>query len=189
MKELDRLHDLAVHHIRAGWSAESVGARSDAYRAAAEALVAARRMFTDRDGNADLRGRTYAYRTWTGEVLGAAGVPPEDRSTVSAAIRYHVGNVVRETSTPDELSEMGLLPEGPRERSAAGRAERSEMLAALTGTGLRDIDALRALAAAKTFLDRVPPSAMTDLDAQGRKAARQALRAIVGKAGRLQEGL
>lgn len=87
------------------------------YRQAADAMVKLRGLHTTGDGRPDWRGRTWGYRSLVNEIYGEAGLPPEPNHPVKAALRYHLGNALRESLTSEELIEAGLKPAPPRERA------------------------------------------------------------------------
>lgn len=113
-------------------------------RVIAAAFVDARAYFYTRDGDPDWRGRTAAYRRWVREVMGTANVPAAEVATLQAAVRYHTGNLLRERLDPDELADLGLRAEGPRERSIEKRARTAETLDLFGGGApLDDADDMR----------------------------------------------
>jgi hypothetical protein len=99
-------------------------------RDAAGALIDLRTTFTDRYGNLDLQGNSFAYREAVREVMSRAGVPDSDRPRLMQAIRYHLGNILRERYTAEELAEHGLLATTPVERQRKDRVQRSKVLRA-----------------------------------------------------------
>lgn len=109
--------------------------RTEHLRAVAEDYVSARAYFYTRDGEPDWAGRSYAYRSWVRDVTSAANVPQSELGTIQAAIRYHIGNVLRERVPQDELTSHGLRAESPRERSIEKREGTSAALRMLTGGG------------------------------------------------------
>lgn len=102
-------------------------------RAVATRFVEAREHFYTKEGEPDWTGRTYAYRRWVREVMTSANTPPESLATVQAAIRYHVGNILRDRLDAEALAVLGLRPESPRERSVEKRAAITEQLAIFSG--------------------------------------------------------
>lgn len=175
MATLTQLAETASAAIRRGSRTEDIGERARSYRLAAETLVEARSRFLDDDGEPDWRGKTYDYRVWYGDVLGDASVPMGERAQVQAAIRYHVGNILRERLDAETLGRLGLRAPSPRERNALQRAERSALLKSFTGSssGFVGMDALRALTSAVSLLERVDAAALRDLDEAGRAEARR----------------
>lgn len=124
----------AAAHLRAalkgGTNGETYGTPD--MIAAAEDLIAIRRTFTRRDGLPDLTGGSYAYRRTVAEVLTEAGVSSEQRPRVQATLRYHIGNLLREQLSPEEIEQFGLVKESPREASARARDHRGRMWAAMS---------------------------------------------------------
>ncbi|UJQ87162.1 hypothetical protein SEA_BAILEYBLU_24 [Arthrobacter phage BaileyBlu] len=102
-------------------------------RTVARCFVAAREHFYNRDGEPDWTGRTHAYREWVREVMSDANVPAGDLSSTQAAIRYHVGSALREVLDADQLTDLGLRSDTPRERSVQKRERISETLNLISG--------------------------------------------------------
>ncbi len=172
-----RLRDKAAQAIRR-YRTAGEDERTAILREVAEIFVDLRSHFYLDDGSTDWRGQTYPYRQVIGEVFSMASVPKDELSTVSAAIRYHVGNVLRERLDPDDLEAIGLRPASPRERSVEKRERQSVLLNALRlGPNLgQGLDVLRSLTAAHALLSRVPDGAFRDLeDPAPRKAAKTLL--------------
>lgn len=166
---LDSLAREAATRLRAGIRADDVGVRGVEYKATAELMVEAREHFLTDAGAVDWRGQSYPYRLWVGEVYGAAGVPPEDRSRVSSALRYHISNVLRTRLDGDTLHSIGLRSESARDRSREQRQERAALLRSLMGSATRfeGEDAMRALAAVVALLERIEPEAVPALGEPG----------------------
>ncbi|MEU7039828.1 hypothetical protein AB0A77_02065 [Streptomyces varsoviensis] len=93
-------------------------------------VIEMRRRFTTEDGLPDMRGRSYPYRERIAEVYLRAGVPEDSEDRIRANLRYHIGNLLREELTPQELEDYGLLPAAPRDRKRAKDAERDALVAA-----------------------------------------------------------
>ena len=175
----------AVEQLRRSFSATDAE-RTDRLRAVARAFVAAREHFYTKEGEPDWHGRTYAYRTWVREVTSLANVPADSLSSTQAAIRYHVGNVLRERLDDDQLAELGLRKESPRERSVEKRERISEALALVSGgTALDDADAILDAAKAITgILRRINASGLTPAE---RRRAKDALQEVCDAAKRAAE--
>lgn len=95
---------------------------TDTYRKLAGVIVDLRKRFPNSKGTGpDWRGTTQEYRDAAGRMYEAAGVPADSLSGMQAAIRYHIGNVLRERLTEKELLDAGLQAEGPLERSRRSR--------------------------------------------------------------------
>jgi hypothetical protein len=173
--DLVTLKKTAAEHLRAAHHATDE-ARTSALRATAEALVDAREHFYTADGSSDWTGRSYAYRRFVGDVYTDAAVPREDLATLQAAIRYHVGNALRERLSPEDLDALGLRTVGPRERSVEKRSRQSALLAQMGGEPIETPeDALDALHTVDRILSRINASALKDLPADGRRDARSTL--------------
>ena len=153
-------------------------------RTCADLLVSLREHFLTDDGRPDWTGRTWPYRACVRELYSRAGISQNEAPTLQAAIRYHAGNVLRERLTPEELEELGIGPEGPRERTRAAHSERSAVLATLRGAG-SPADALRAVAMVAAVLDKVTPEQLERLRAQDRRKVTALLRRVAERADQL----
>jgi hypothetical protein len=106
---------------------ESDGAdRTHHLRATADLLVDLRALHEDAEGGPDWRGRSFAYRDLVRGIYAGAGLPPDSGDTTKTALRYHVGNALRERLSPDDLDALGLSPLDPRDRQASRRASLGE---------------------------------------------------------------
>lgn len=117
---LKALVDRGVHLVRA--YNETDKRRTDYLKALAEVIVALREQF-DYEGRPDWAGRSWEYRTTVASIYEMAGIPPSSTDGLQSSLRYHVGNLLRERLTPEQLSEAGLLVQSPRERVAEQRTE------------------------------------------------------------------
>lgn len=144
--------------------------RTPLLRQIAEILVEARGQFTRPDGSPDWKGRSHPYRMWVREAFTEAGVLKDDQAAVQAAIRYHVGVVLREVLDEETREEYGLIPRSPKERSQDRRESRTALLQALTS---RDIagGALVALSAAQAVFSKIEPKDFDDLDGHAAEVA------------------
>ena len=185
-RALDRLAKQAAEAIGTGPYTDDPGVRAACYRNAAEVFVTAREHFLTAAGEPDWTGKTYDYRTWNGGVWAASGASGDARRQAQAAVRYHVGNVLRERLDAATLEALGLRVESPRERSVEQRAERSALLRSVTGSssGFRGVDALRALTSAQALVDRAD---LSGLDAEERRAAKRAVSALLERLDALAE--
>lgn len=184
MSSVRTLKEQAVAAIRAGSRTDDDGERTRQYRAAAEALVDARPFFTGTDGLPDWGGRSHDYRVWVGECYGEAGVLPAERHRVQGAIRYHVGNLLREKAPKEALEALGMATTTtPIERGAKQRAARSEIVRAVRGQA--EVDTLRAMTAAEALLKRIGSDDVQDLAGERLDAAREALAGIRREVNRL----
>lgn len=141
--------------------------RTSLLRAIAEVLVEIRSNFERPDGSPDWKGRSYAYRAFLRDVYDDAGVPREDQPAIQAAVRYHVGTVLRERLDQETLDQYDLIPKSPRERAQDRRGERSAMLSALSARESHG-GSLLALSAAWTLLSKLN---LDDLDTLGPREA------------------
>lgn len=168
MTSLAELHNAAVDALKA-YQTGPENDRTDHLRAVARHVVAARPHFFTKDGEPDWLGRTYAYRRWIREVMTLANVPASDTSTVQAAVRYHTGAALRAKLTPEQLEDLGLRVESPRERSALKREAYNATLAIFSGGGAELTDPEEIVAALRTMeavLRRiVPPTSRRDASA------------------------
>ena len=147
-------------------------------------LVDMREHFLTDAGEPDWSGRTYGYRQAARDVYRDSGIPADAVSRVQAAVRYHVGGIVRERVNEDDLEALGLSAATPVERSRDSRARRSAQLQALRGgdpEGITGIDALRAIEGARALLSRVVPAELRKAPARDRRAAEGVLGAIADR--------
>lgn len=158
--------------------------RTALLRETARRFIDARAHFFTREGEPDWLGRTYAYRTWVREVMSAAHVPGDEVTSLQAAIRYHSGNLLRDRLDEEELGELGLRKESPRERSIEKR-ERSSGTLNIFGGGaeLASVEEILQLCTlTERALARVNVDSLAKLPAKDRKAAREALRRVATRA-------
>lgn len=87
------------------------------YKRAADAMLSLRALYQSKSGKPDWRGTSWAYRQAVSDIYGGAGLPPAPNHPVKAALRYHLGNALRERVPSEELTEAGLNPDTPRERT------------------------------------------------------------------------
>ena len=159
--------------------------RTQYLREIAERLVDLRELFTTDQGDPDWRGQSWEYRQAVSEVYEMAGVKSDQLVTVAAAIRYHIGNVLRDRLDPDDLANIGLTKVSPRERSNERRAKQAEMLARVRGS--ERLDVLRALAATLAMLQQVDLSDLKTATVRQRRDAKVLLNDIETKARILRE--
>ncbi|GGX26877.1 hypothetical protein [Streptomyces chryseus] len=93
-------------------------------RSLAVVLIALRRIHDDP------RGRKHAYRMDAAEIYRSAGIPSKTEGNLQQAVRWHVGNMLREVLTAGELEEHGLLPDSPLERLQTNRKTTAALLTA-----------------------------------------------------------
>lgn len=162
--------------------------RTPILRAIAECFVDAREHFERPDGSPDWKGRTHAYRMWVRDTVTDAGVPKEEHATVQSAVRYHVGNVLRERLDEETREEYGLIQRSPRERSADRRESRTAILQALTSRDLSG-GALMSLTAAHAVLNKVEPKDLDELEGHALTVADAALTELERKVRALRRRL
>lgn len=92
-------------------------------------MVALRKQNTTSDGKTDWVGRGAEYRARVKKLFADAGIGAEDEDTIRQAVRYHIGVILRDVMTPDELAEFNLQEKSPVERGRAARAERAALVA------------------------------------------------------------
>ncbi|MFD5161033.1 hypothetical protein ACFWMJ_23640 [Streptomyces hawaiiensis] len=79
----------------------------------------------------DWLGRSYPYRQKAAEVYELAGIKDKDQLTrLKGAVRYHVGNLLRDELGPDDLKALELADTSPLERQQERRATDSAILKA-----------------------------------------------------------
>lgn len=136
--------------------AYEAGLRPEGLRDAAEVMVKMRQHFTTKDGEPDWKGRSWAYREAVREIYKAVGVEPEDLNSLQSAIRYHVGNVVREQLDESSLEALGLLRASPLQRTRNFRESREALLRSFMPTSdLDGDDVVRIVVMVGALLDRV----------------------------------
>lgn len=138
-------------------------------RRAAEVMIDLRQTFVDRNGQIDLAGTSYPYRQAVREIMSRANVEGSERARVMNAIRYHLGNILREKFTPEQLEEFGLDPRSPLARQKADREQRSRVLRVavapeevITDPG----EVMAALRSAANLLDNLDARGMGGVDAK-----------------------
>lgn len=101
--------------------------------ALADALIDLRATFRTNDGDVDWRGRSWEYRRHVGDLYEQAGVSEDDRHHIQTAVRYHVGNRLRERLSDEDLLRADMLPSSPKERLNTQRTMGNILLAQRTG--------------------------------------------------------
>jgi len=94
---------------------------------AAELLADARELFYTRDGEPDLLGRSYEYRVFVSETMDGAGVPKADRTSLMAAVRFHISPILHERHG-EELAARGLDGGSTRDRARERRQEDASII-------------------------------------------------------------
>jgi hypothetical protein len=92
-------------------------------------LVVLRSRCTDTEGRIDWHGRSQEYRDHAGDVYRRAGITPETAERIQRAVRYHIGNHLRDVVPPEVLTEYNLKPSKPLDRNRAARETRSALVA------------------------------------------------------------
>lgn len=164
--------------------------RTRLLREIAGLFVDLREHYLTDTGEPDWRGGTHAYKTTVGEIYRRAGFL--DISTISAAVRYHVGNALRERLSPEELDDAGLKADTPRTRSVAKRDRNKALLAALKpgpGQDATPIDPVRAILGASSLLARIDEARLAELSPNQRQHSSDLVEVIAGECARLQRAL
>lgn len=99
--------------------------RTAKYRQVADLLIDLRALHTAPDGSPDWAGRSFDYRAAVRDIYSLAGLSSDSSDPHKAALRYHIGNALRERLTPDQLEEAGLTKANPRDRQLARHLEES----------------------------------------------------------------
>lgn len=155
--------------------------------ALADVLVSARSMFRTEDG-VDWGGRSWEYRQFIGGIYDEAGMDSATRHPIQAAVRYHVGNLLRATVEPDELERVGLLGTSPKDRLSTQRNLGSILLNRESEQPLWRLHpdaprtwhlSVKAFTAALEQLEKLDPSRLTD---QQRTALLGQLRSVCDRA-------
>lgn len=146
----------------------------------AAVLIALRQQHTTDDGRTDWLGRSGPYRRDAGAVYVSAGVTEETRERISRAVRWHVGNLMREVLTADQLAEYELQESSPLERlqdqrattSAIVAAARAEVTAQTVGvpTVRATADHMRLGTAVTNILGQMSPEVIRETMTDGQRA-------------------
>ncbi|WP_454051457.1 hypothetical protein [Cellulomonas sp. Marseille-Q8402] len=183
-RSFDAIREDAVEALRSLAHPEPEVDVTRSRRRAAAALVEARGHFVTRDGTVDWSGRSHAYHAFVGELFSEANVPRELAPTIQASLRYHTGNLVRESVAEADLSAAGFQSRAtPRERSAERRRRRGEAITLLESGGpLADDQVLRALALTLSVLNRLDARTLRALPPPDRDEAVTSLRQLARRA-------
>src|SRR4051794_5569154 len=163
MSPVDEIERRATALLRTYLRTEDPLERTQLLKQFAELIVDLREHFLTDTGEPDWRGSTYAYKIAIGDLYRRAGF--QDIGTISAAVRYHVGNVLRERLTPEQLEDLGLRSSTPRARSVEKRERNKALMAALRpgyGHG-GPVEPVRGLLGAATLLARIDAEAVAAL--------------------------
>ena len=187
-RPLDTIQAEAIDALRRYLTSDD-DARKGILREVAVAFVSAREHFFTKEGAPDWLGRTYAYRRWVRETMSLANVPPANLNTVQAAIRYHVGNVLRSHLDEETVAGLGLLQESPRERSVEKRERHSAVLTVFGGGGgaLDAGEVLFALLTMEGTLARITPDSLAALSGADRRAVADLAEKLCSRAEEIAE--
>lgn len=97
--------------------------RSDTLRNLAVIVVGIRAKTSGQDGKPDWAGRSPDYRAHITAMYEQAGVPTDSQANVQAALRYHVGNVLRDKVSTKDLQHAGLKAQSPKDRQQARQSK------------------------------------------------------------------
>lgn len=99
-------------------------------RSLAVVLIALRMQHVDSEGRPDMRGRSGPYRGDASEVYRRAGIAPDSQDRLQKAVRWHIGNILRDELDVSTLESYELRQDSPLERQRDDRASRSAVVAA-----------------------------------------------------------
>ena len=160
-KNREAIIESIATHLR---TAVEMGSEVDPYYTpemvlAAQEIIDLRKTFLTRAGEPDILGKSYAYRQAFGDTMTRAGLAGVDRNRVGSSLRYHIGNLLRESMTPEEVADLGLVKSSPRETSKKSFERRSKMWRGLNeespGPVTDPVDAVEALLAMSSMLGRI----------------------------------
>lgn len=150
-------------------------------KALAEIIVQLRGLHHLEDGRTDWAGRSPAYRQSMADLYTRARVPADRLDTVQAAIRYHVGNLLRERAQGGELEAVGLSPVAPRTRLSTAR----KAIQAQRRVSAPRQDVVRLATYAQALVEHIDADAIPGLAPERAVASRIALEAVQGRAAQL----
>lgn len=127
-ESLDELLDSGAALVRRWHQTE--GPKTEVLRDLAHVVVDIRSRFRY-EGAPDWAGRSWKYRRAIAAMYAVAGVPPDAVANVQGALRYHVGNALRERVPAEELESAGLKAASPKERVASARSEAAALVSVL----------------------------------------------------------
>lgn len=93
------------------------------------------------DGVPDMRGRSGEYRKLAGEVYRGSGLGATRESGIQQAVRWHIGNLLRDAMTPDELEAYSLKTTSPLERLQSSRETTAAIVAASRAVDVATVSA------------------------------------------------
>jgi hypothetical protein len=164
--------------------------RTGLLRELAGVIVDLRSRHTMEDGRTDWSGRSSDYRELIADVYSKARLPERAQETTLSALRYHVGNRLREVAPEEDLEDLGLARKRPVERVKDTRDRLSALAraGAAVESSSRKSDVVRLVTGAEVVLSKVDPSevppekvaaVLASLDAIARKV--EDLRASLSK--------
>ena len=141
-------------------------------RSLAHVLVELRARHETSDGVTDWAGRSGDYRSAAASIYEQSRLSEDELTAMQAALRYHVGNVLRAVAPADELAALGMTTKRPVDRVRDTR----ERLAALARAGAAGgdgaaADPVRMVLAVRVLLERIAaePKALEALTLQERR--------------------
>lgn len=183
----------AVKHAKE-WS-RLHGKAAQVTKALAEQLARLRMVYRDKQGRPDMRGTSLEYREAAALIYEKAGLAPDEASTAQGAVRYHLGDAVRNILREHEMFANGdekkyrELCEYYRynpESTLSRQKERRAVKAAVPALKLPQDDPATAWTEAVQYAQRAltapgdaDPSDLTD---DARKALRDTLTAVRDRA-------
>lgn len=165
--------------------ADSIGdQRTATLRRLAEVIVDLRSMFALTDGRTDWGGRTPQYRTAYRDIFTRAGQEKGLRP-LQSALRYHVGNRLRDVAPAHELERVGLRQASPKDHLRESRA----IAAALVSSRVRSEDILPTVTALRGVLSSIRPEQVTQMTPGESNEAMLQLGGIAGMAWQLARAM
>lgn len=183
MTSLNETQLAAIQALR-NYKSGSEDSRTTNLRAVATAFVEAREHFYTPSGEPDWQGRTHAYRVWVRETMRLANIQQDELSTVQAAIRYHVGNIMRDRMDPETLASIGLNSSSPKQRSVEKRAKNSEILTIFGNGGSEIVDAAEIVLAAQmveSAYARISLEAIAGMSSKEKKLVHDAMEKVADR--------
>lgn len=147
----------------------------------APVVVELRSQFRLEDGRQDWSGRSPGYRQAMADVYARARIPKDQLDTLQSALRYHVGNILRERASKDDLISVGLTTVAPKERIQTTR----DALHAMKEVSAPRQDVARLAAYAQALLEYIDDATIPALPPERAEASKLALEAIQRRAAEL----
>jgi hypothetical protein len=183
---VEDLVDRGAHLVRDFSNVES--SKTAILKDLARVVVELRSRFHTDDGRTDWAGRSGPYREAVARIYSEAGVPTDSLDGMQAALRYHVGNVLREVAPAEELEDLGLKAARPVDRVKETRDRLAALAragAAAEGTGNKRADVFRMVTGAEVLLTRVTDDVLADLPAERVEDLVTSLEHVVARASEL----